>query len=76
MGKMRGAVVVDEARCKGCNLCVVACPTDSLKLSAGEVNHRGYAFCQQVNPDVCTGCSSCAIVCPDGCLTVYRKKED
>lgn len=76
MGKMRGAVVVNESRCKGCNLCVVACPTGSLALSSGEVNHRGYAFCQQINLEACIGCGSCAIVCPDGCLTVYRKKED
>ncbi|MDO4844379.1 MAG: 4Fe-4S binding protein, partial [Bacteroidales bacterium] len=26
MAKMKGATVVDTERCKGCNLCVVACP--------------------------------------------------
>lgn len=76
MSRMRGAVVVDEERCKGCNLCVVACPTHSLALSIGKVNHKGYAYCQQTNLEVCTGCTSCAIVCPDGCITVYRKKEE
>ena len=76
MGKMKGAVVVDENRCKGCNLCVVACPTHSLALATGEVNHKGYAFCEQVDLDACTGCTSCAMVCPDGCITVYRKKEE
>ena len=55
MGKMKGAVVVDENRCKGCNLCVVACPTHSLALATGEVNHKGYAFCKQVDLDACTG---------------------
>ncbi|MBQ6283391.1 MAG: 4Fe-4S binding protein, partial [Bacteroidales bacterium] len=25
MAKMKGATVVDTERCKGCNLCVVAC---------------------------------------------------
>ena len=44
MSKIIGAVVVDEARCKGCNLCVVACPTKTLALTIGEVNHKGYAF--------------------------------
>ena len=76
MGKMKGAVVVDENRCKGCNLCVVACPTHSLALATGEVNHKGYAFCKQVDLDACTGCTSCAMVCPDGGITVYRKKEE
>ena len=26
MAKMKGVVVVNTERCKGCNLCVVACP--------------------------------------------------
>ncbi|KAA3851650.1 ferredoxin, partial [Bacteroides ovatus] len=28
MAKIKGAIVVDTERCKGCNLCVVACPRD------------------------------------------------
>ena len=28
MAKIKGAVVVDTERCKGCSLCVVACPLD------------------------------------------------
>ena len=73
MAKMKGAVVVNVERCKGCNLCVVACPTNTL--TTDEVNHRGYAYCREVN-DTCIGCASCAIVCPDGCISVYRVKED
>lgn len=76
MGKMIGAVVVDTERCKGCNLCVVACPASVLALSTKEVNHKGYPFCQVVAEDACIGCASCGIVCPDGCITVYRKKVD
>ena len=74
MSKIKGAVVIDENRCKGCNLCVVACPTKTLALSTKEVNHKGYACCQMVE-DTCIGCASCAIVCPDGCITVYRQKK-
>lgn len=32
MAKFRGAIVVDKEKCKGCNLCVVACPTKTLDL--------------------------------------------
>ena len=72
MAKMKGVVVVNTERCKGCNLCVVACP---LKLAlTPKVNQKGYNYVQQVVEDTCNGCSSCAIVCPDGCLTVYRAK--
>lgn len=75
MSKMKGALVIDIDRCKGCALCVVACPTDTLALSTNKVNHKGYVFCQEVN-DTCIGCASCAIVCPDGCISVYRKKTE
>ena len=68
MAKMKGVVVVNTERCKGCNLCVVACPLKVLALTPG------YNYVQQVVEDTCNGCSSCAIVCPDGCLTVYRAK--
>lgn len=73
---MKGAIVVDEERCKGCNLCVVACPLDLLSLAEKAVNKKGYRFAQQVMEEACNGCASCAIVCPDGCITVYRKKEE
>lgn len=75
MGKIKGAVVIDTERCKGCNLCVVACPTDTLTLSKMEVNHKGYAYCCDEHAENCIGCASCALVCPDGCITVYKYKE-
>ena len=75
MGKIKGVVVVDTERCKGCNLCVVACPLKVLAL-AKEVNLKGYNYAQQVLEDTCTGCTSCDVVGPDGCLTVYRTKVE
>lgn len=76
MAKIRGAVVVDEERCKGCNLCVVACPTDTLNLQHKEVNNRGYHFAYMKKPESCIGCSSCALVCPDSCIEVYKVRVD
>lgn len=76
MAKFKGATVVDTERCKGCNLCVVACPLHVLALTTKNVNTKGYAYAQTVVEDTCNGCTSCAIVCPDGCITVYRKKEE
>lgn len=76
MAKVRGAITVNIERCKGCNLCVVACPTETLSLQPNEVNDRGYHFAYMAQPDKCTGCCSCAWVCPDACIEVYRAKID
>lgn len=74
MAKVKGAVVVNQQRCKGCNLCVVSCPTGAISLHPMDVNDKGYHYCYMSQPDVCIGCASCGIVCPDGCIAVYKAK--
>lgn len=68
----KGDVVIDKEICKGCEVCVVACPQKVLAL-AKEVNSKGYHYAEKVNED-CTGCANCAVVCPDAAITVYREK--
>ena len=75
MAKIKGAIVVNTERCKGCNLCVVACPVDVISL-AKEVNMKGYNFAYPVLEDDCIGCAACANVCPDGCISVYKIKVE
>ena len=75
MAKIKGAIVVDTERCKGCNLCVVACPLHIITLSK-EVNVKGYNFAKSISDDKCNGCSSCGTVCPDGCISVYKVKVE
>ena len=75
MAKMKGAIVVDTERCKGCQLCIIACPQKVIAL-ANKVNLHGYPYVEAVNEEACVGCASCGIVCPDGCITVYRKKVE
>ena len=72
MAKVKGAVDINEERCKGCDLCVVTCPCDVLSLQPKEVNNRGYHYAFAANADACIGCAAWATVCPDGCITVYR----
>lgn len=73
MAKIKGSIVVDKEKCKGCGLCVVACPQDVIEL-AKEVNGKGYNFAYMAKPDLCIGCANCAEVCPDSIITVYRVK--
>jgi 2-oxoglutarate ferredoxin oxidoreductase subunit delta len=70
---MKGAIVVDIEKCKGCGVCVDNCPTGTLALHK-EVNGKGYNYAHMANPDLCTGCTNCAIVCPDTVIAVYRVK--
>jgi len=73
MAKVIGAVKVNTEMCKGCNLCVVACPTNVLSLN-NKVNKKGYNYSYMEHPEQCIGCASCGDVCPDACITVYRVK--
>ena len=73
MAKIKGTVVVDKERCKGCGVCVASCPCNVLGMSA-EVNSKGYPVARMANPDACIGCASCAVICPDSVITVYRQK--
>jgi len=71
MAKVKGDIVIDIEKCKGCELCVEACPQDSLE-QAKQVNKKGYLYIVKIE-DNCTGCTNCALVCPEGSITVYRK---
>ncbi len=68
----RGTVVIDRDRCKGCELCVTACPQHVLHLEDA-YNARGYRpIMLDESENYCTGCGVCAVVCPDVVFTVYR----
>lgn len=67
-----GTVVIDRERCKGCELCVGACPQNVLRLDV-RYNERGYRpVMLDEGAKHCTGCGVCAVVCPDVVFTVYR----
>ena len=75
MAKLKGRIVVDIEKCKGCGVCVPACPQDVIAL-AKEVNGKGYHYAYMENPEACTGCTNCALVCPDSVITVYRLRVE
>ncbi len=70
----KGVVVVDVERCKGCGLCIAACPQHVLAFS-GRLNKSGYNAVHAQKPEACVGCGFCAMTCPDIAISVYREKS-
>lgn len=72
---VRGTIVVDQERCKGCELCTQFCPQNVIILDPDTLNAKGYhpAMLVETDEDVCTGCAICAVVCPDVAITVLRE---
>jgi 2-oxoglutarate ferredoxin oxidoreductase subunit delta len=70
----KGRIEINEDNCKGCSLCMIACPQTVIRPHTDRVNARGYSPATLVDPDgKCTGCALCAVACPDVCITVYRR---
>lgn len=65
-------ITVNEELCKGCGMCVNACPKKILELSKDKINAKGYHPASMTDESKCTGCTSCAIMCPDVAITVER----
>ena len=66
----RGTVVIDVEACKGCDLCIDACPPRVLVMTEHVVNTRGYRYPLLLAG--CTGCRACAQICPDFVFQVYK----
>ena len=58
--------------CKGCGLCVDACPKNLLQLSPDKINKKGHHPAEITDQDACVGCAACAMMCPDCVIKVER----
>ncbi len=48
-------VIFNKDICKGCGLCVEACPLDLLALDKEEINRKGYSPAHILYPEKCVG---------------------
>jgi len=65
-------VIISAEICKGCELCVEACPK-KLIIIGNTPNGQGY-FTAVWDDDAkkCTGCALCAEMCPDIAIEVFK----
>lgn len=68
----KGTIEVNDLYCKGCELCISACPPQVLALDLERLTPKGYHPARIIK-EGCTGCAICALVCPDAAITVYRE---
>lgn len=60
---------INSGWCKGCGLCVSACPKGILSL-----DNKGKVRADL--PECCTGCGTCESTCPDFAISVRGKKDE
>ena len=65
-------VTFNEEICKGCGLCVIACPKKIISLSKDTINQKGYHPATVTDAEKCIGCAFCATMCPDCVITVEK----
>jgi NAD-dependent dihydropyrimidine dehydrogenase PreA subunit len=65
-------VTIEPELCKGCGLCIDACPPDVIKFHE-RFNSKGYHYAYYTGED-CTGCGVCFYACPEPeAIIVYKK---
>lgn len=74
-GDPKNLVNVIADLCKGCELCVHACPSQNLSMSPG-LNAKGYhpaVFSYEGKKGPCTACGICYWICPDMAISEIKR---
>jgi 2-oxoglutarate ferredoxin oxidoreductase subunit delta len=64
-------VVFDEAKCKGCGICVYFCPKKVIQM-ADRINAKGYHPAYLADEGNCISCGTCGRMCPDAVVEVFK----
>ena len=65
-------VTFNEDKCKGCYLCITACPKKIVVIAQDRLNINGFKPVEVLEMDKCIGCAFCATMCPDTVITVEK----
>ena len=63
-------VTFREDRCKGCELCVNACPKHIIAIATDRLNAKGFRPAEIIDPEKCIGCGKCVKACEYGAVAV------
>ena len=69
---MTAKVTFQTDRCKGCELCVAACPKHILAIDTSVINSKGYHPAGVTDLSQCIACGTCGKMCPDSVITVEK----
>ncbi|HES58275.1 MAG TPA: 4Fe-4S dicluster domain-containing protein [Firmicutes bacterium] len=73
----KGYIEILVDRCKGCEMCIPACPNDLITFPMETLNKAGYFVAKFVDPEEqCNACKLCAVACPDCAIVVYKRAKE
>ena len=70
----KGKITINRDLCKGCRLCIRACPVKILEIDSVP-NESGSYPCRVASPEKCIACANCYEMCPDVCIQVYELEQ-
>ena len=63
---------INKDICKGCGLCVLACPKKCIKLTKG-FNGSGFKWAEITDIKKCNQCALCCQMCPDVAIEIKEE---